>query len=102
MDMSINKPIKSFLKDQFAHWYVEQLLQQCEDQNDVRLEDVILEPIDMSMAIMKNASAKWFVKMAGCIADNPQFIANGFERASICRALDEFLQTMNWMTCYRG
>lgn len=52
------------------------------------LEDVVLEPIDMSMAVMKNISAKWFVKMAEYIADNPQFIVNGFKRAGICRALD--------------
>lgn len=88
MDISVNKPVKSFLKDQFAHWYAEQLLQQCEEQSDVPLEDVVLKPIDMSMAIMKNVSAKWFVKMAEYIADNPQFIVNGFKRAGICRALD--------------
>ena len=88
MDILINKPVKSFLKDQFSQWYAEQLLQQCKDQSNIPLSDISLEPIDMSMAVIKNKSAKWFVKAAEYIADNPQFIVNGFVKAGICRALD--------------
>ena len=88
MDISVNKPVKSFLKDKFSQWYAKQLLQQCEDQSHVPLSDISLEPIDMSMPVMKNISAKWFVKAAEYIADNPQFIVNGFVKAGICRALN--------------
>ena len=88
MDISVNKPVKNFLKDKFSHWYTKQLLQQCEDQSHVPLSDISLEPIDISMVVMKNISAKWFVKAAEYIADNPQFIVNGFVKAGICRALD--------------
>ena len=88
MDISINKPVKSFLKDKFAHWYAKQVLIQCEEQSGVPLQDVILEPIDLSMAVIKNVSAKWFVEMAEYIGNNPQFIVNGFAKAGICRALD--------------
>ena len=88
MDISVNKPVKSFLKDKFSQWYAKQLLQQCEDQSHVPLSDISLEPIDMSMAVMKNISAKWFMKAAEYIADNPQFIVNGFVKAGIRRALD--------------
>lgn len=56
MDIPVNKHVKSFLKDQSVHWYVEQLLQQCEDQSNMPLEDVSLEPINMIMAAMKNVS----------------------------------------------
>ena len=88
MDISINKPVKSFLRDKFAHWYAEQVLRQCEEQSDVPLQDIILEPIDLSMAVIKNVSAKWFVEMAEYIGDHPQFIVNGFAKAGICCALD--------------
>ena len=37
---------------------------------------------------MKNIGAKWLVEAAKYIADNPQFIVNGFTRAGICQALD--------------
>ena len=59
-----------------------------EDQSDVPLDDVVLDPIDFSLPIMKNVGAKWLVKMAEYIADNPQFIVNGFVRVGICQALD--------------
>lgn len=88
MDISVNKPAKSFLKDQFSKWYSEQLLKQFEDQSDVPLEDVTLDPVDLSLGNMKNVGAKWLVEAVKYIADNPEFIVNGFIRAGICRALD--------------
>lgn len=88
MDLSVNKPAKSFIKDLFCKWYSEQLLQQFQAQDDVPLQDVVLEPIDLSLPVLRNISAEWFVKMADYISSNPQFIVNGFVRAGICRALD--------------
>ena len=88
MDISVNKPAKSFIREQFCVWYSEQLLAQFQDQSDVPLDDVALNPIDLSLANMKNIGAKWLVETAKYISDNPQFIVNGFARAGICRALD--------------
>ena len=88
MDISVNKPAKSFLKEQFSIWYSEQLLKQFEDHGDVPLEDITLDPVDLSLANMKNIGAKWLVEATKYIADNPQFIVNGFVHAGICRALD--------------
>lgn len=88
MDISVNKPAKSFLKEQFSIWYSEQLLKQFEDQSDVPLDDVTLNPVDLSLANMKNIGAKWLMEAIKYIADNPQLIVNGFIRAGICRALD--------------
>ena len=88
MDISMNKPAKSFLKEQFSIWYSEHLFKQFEDQSDVPLEDVTLDPVDLSLGNMKNIGAKWLVEAVKYIASNPQFIVNGFVRAGICRALD--------------
>ena len=38
---------------------------------------------------MKELGAKWLVEMVEYISDNPQFIVNGFIRASISSALDD-------------
>ena len=103
MDISINKPLKGFLRDKFAHWCAEQVLRQCEEQSDVPLQDIILESTDLSMAVNINVSAKWLVEMAEYIGDNPQFIVNGFAKAGICRALDgitsddELDDMLQWM-----
>ena len=40
------------------------------------------------MAAIKELSAKWLVDMSEYIADNLQFIVNGFRRAGIAHALD--------------
>ena len=52
------------------------------------LDDVTLNPVDLSLANMKNIGAKWLVEATKYIADNPQFIVNGFVCARICRALN--------------
>ena len=88
MDTSVNKPAKSFIKDHFAKWYTEQLLQQLRAQDDVPLQDVVLKPIDLSLPALKNISASWFVQMAEYISNNPQFVVKGFAKAGISRALD--------------
>lgn len=38
---------------------------------------------------LKELSARWLVEMAEYIADNPQFVVNGFRRAGISHALDD-------------
>lgn len=84
MDISVNKPAKSFLKKQFSEWYSEQLIQQIRNQPTSDIGDIVLEPVDLSMGAMKHISAQWLVKMWEYIIDNPQFIVNGFVRSGIC------------------
>ena len=52
------------------------------------IESVVIEPVNLSMAAIKELSAKWLVDMSDYIADNPQFIVKGFQRAGISHALD--------------
>ena len=47
----------------------------------------MLEPVDLSMGAIKHINAQWLVKMWEYMIDNLQFIANGFVRSGICRAL---------------
>ena len=85
MDISVNKPAKSFLKKQFEMWYSDQVTQQMEGQD---IETVAVEPVDLSMGTMKELGAKWLVDMANYISDNPQFIVNSFIHAGIAKALN--------------
>ena len=71
MDVSANKPAKSFLKKQFAEWHSEQLLQQIQNQNEVPVSDVVLESVDLSLARMNHISTNWLVEMWEYIVDNP-------------------------------
>ena len=83
MDISVNKPAKSFLKEQFSIWYSEQLSKQFEDHGYVPLEDIALDPVDLSLANMKKIGTNWLVEATKYIADNPQFIVNGFIHAGM-------------------
>ena len=44
--------------------------------------------MNLCMAVVKELSAHWLVEMAEYIADNPQFVVNGFQRPGISSALD--------------
>ena len=52
------------------------------------MDTVAVEPIDLSMSMMKEIGAKWPVDMANYIADNPPFIVNDFIHAGIVKALN--------------
>ena len=52
------------------------------------MEDVELEPVDLSLPVLRELGAKWLVDMAAYIANNPDFIVKGFVRLGISRVLD--------------
>ena len=85
MDLSVNKPAKDFLKQCFEDGYAEQVTTQLDGRN---AESTDLEPISLSLLILKELGAKWLVQMAEYFADNPQIIVNGFVKAGIATALD--------------
>ena len=74
MDIAVNKPAKSYLWQQFQDWYSKQILGQLEGQD---MANAVLEPVDMSLPIMKELGAKWLMDMAEYLAANPQFVVNG-------------------------
>ena len=48
----------------------------------------MIQQVNLSIAAIKERSAKWLVDIAEHIADNPQFIVHGFLRTGITYALD--------------
>lgn len=86
MDIAVNKPAKDFLKRKFEHWYSEKVTSQLQGVYDI--ESAEIQPIDLSMAVVKELSAHWLVEMAEYIAANPKFIVSGFHRSGIASALD--------------
>ena len=85
MDLSVNKPAKNFLKRCFEDWYAEQVTAQL-DGGDA--ESTELQPVSLSLPVLKELGAKWLVQMSEYFAVNPQIIVNGFMRAGITAALD--------------
>ena len=85
MDLTVNKPAKDFLKRCFENWYAEQVTAQLDGRE---MESTDLEPISLSLPVLKELGAKWLVQMAEYFADNPKIIVNGFVKAGITAALD--------------
>ena len=86
LDISVNKPAKDFLREKFQDWYASQILQQLDSSVDI--EDQELQPIDLSLPVLRELGAKWIVEMAGYFANNPDIIVKGFIKSGISRALD--------------
>ena len=55
LDISVNKPAKDHLRREFIQWYSEQVLAQLEEEVS-NLDELEIEPIDLSMATMKELS----------------------------------------------
>lgn len=85
MDISVNKPAKDFLRSKFQQWYSTQVLEQLEGQD---IETAEIQPIDLSLTVLKEVGGSWLVEMAEYFESNPQIIVNGFIRSGITRALD--------------
>ena len=77
MDLSVNKPAKAFLQGEFQKWYSDQITQQL-DNPTTDFSTAELNPVDLSMAAMKEITGQWLVKTYNYISDNPDFIVNGF------------------------
>ena len=86
MDIVVNKPAKDFLKRKFERWYSDEVMKQLQCISDVQSAE--LQLVNLCMAAVKQLSAQWLVEMAEYIADNPQFLVNGFRRAGISNPLD--------------
>lgn len=60
MDLSVNKPIKDFLRQKFQDWYSDQIAKQLEQESN--MEAVELQPVDFGLPIMKELA---WCQMAG-------------------------------------
>lgn len=88
MDISVNKPVKDFLKRQFDEWYSEQVYAQLEGEDASDLDAAEVQPVNLGLPALKELGAKWLVDAATYISSNPQVIVNGFIRSGITGAID--------------
>ena len=89
LDISVNKPAKDFLRHKFEEWYTNEIIKQLDGED---METSVLEPIDLSSAVLKEQSGRWLVEVTEYIADNPQIVVNGFHKTGIAAALDGVLE----------
>ena len=86
MDVAVNKPAKDFIRRNFQQWYSEQVMKQLAGKDMDDFEAAEIQPVDLSMQVVKEVGAKWLVDMAEFISENPQFVVNVFIKSG---ALDQ-------------
>lgn len=67
MDLTVNKPAKEFLRKKFQHWYSDKITAQLQGNASSEEE---LAPVDLSLAVMKELSARWLVEMAEYLSES--------------------------------
>ena len=77
LDVSVNKPVKSFLRKQFQEWYAQKICEQ------LREPPTQVDPVDLWLSIVKPLGARWMLKVYDYMKSNPEIIRNGFKGAGI-------------------
>jgi len=78
LDVSVNKTAKEFLRRQFQNWYADKISDQLK-----RGEGVSVQPVDLSLAVVKPLGARWMMRFFDYMKQNPSIIKNGFIKAGI-------------------
>ena len=91
LDISINKPMKDALKNQFQMWYAQEVQNQL--QGGSQLEDEL--KIDTSMTAIKDFSARWIFSAWQSIEQRSELAINGFQNSGISEASSSAKKLLN-------
>ena len=72
-DELISTQAKAFLRGEFQKWYSDQTMQQL-DNPTTDFSTAEFNPVDLSMAAIKEITGQWLVKVYDWISNNPDFI----------------------------
>ena len=84
IDVSINKPLKDYVRSKFQAWYSSEVQQQLKT---VPLDQV---KVEMSAPIMKNLCTNWMISDIQSLQARPEIAINGF-KGSVFAAIDSVL-----------
>ena len=85
LDMTVNREVKKFMKDQFTAWYLVKIHTQLD--SGVPLDDV---DVDMHLSVLKPIHATWLVSMFNHLSSSEGriSIAKGWKKAGISEVID--------------
>ena len=84
LDITVNKPAKSFIKDKYNMWYPEQVAKQLnEGKAPADVE------VSLNLSEIKPLPAKWIYEMHEYLRGRSGLVLNGFESAGITEAVEK-------------
>ena len=81
MDISVNKPVKDFLKWQFEDWYSQKVSKQLSDKSNIHLTN--LQPINLGLPVVKELGAKWMVEMSKYLQQTLRSLLKGLLKQAL-------------------
>ena len=58
MDISVNKPAKDYLKNQFGEWYSEMVMQQLKGKDIENIEGLEILPINLGIPVLSQMACR--------------------------------------------
>ena len=83
LDITVNKPAKSFISNSYNEWFSQQVSQQLE--KGIRPADV---KVSLNLTELKVMHAKWISKLYDYLYARDEIIVNGFKAAGITEAVE--------------
>ena len=83
LDITVNKPPKSFISNSYNEWFSQQVSQQLE--KGIRPADV---KVSLNLTELKVMPAKWISKLYDYLHAQDEIILNGFKDAGITEAVE--------------
>ena len=84
LDITFNKPVKSFIRQKYNIWYTEQVTKQLNKYKDPA--DV---EVSLNLSQVKPLHAKWIFEMCKYLQGRNYLIINGFKVAGIAEAVEK-------------
>ena len=78
LGLSVNRSVKSFLRNQFQTWYAKEVCSKLQGRTESK-------HVDLKLSAVKPLGAKWMKSCYDYIKSNPDIIQNGFREAGILK-----------------
>ena len=75
LDVSVNKAVKNFLRQQFETWYATQVCQQLKRGDN--------STVDLKLSVVKPLGAQWIIDAINYLKRNPNIVINGFRGTGV-------------------
>ena len=85
LDVSVNKPLKSHMKNSFQQWYSDQV------ERNLARDDSTASPIDLKLSILKPLGFQWLVNACAYV-EATDIIRNGFRETGITDVIQDTIQ----------
>ena len=83
LDITVNKPAKSFISNKYNEWFAEQVAKQL--QKGIPPADI---QVSLNLGELKVMHARWISALYDYLCDQEEIILNGFKAAGITEAVE--------------